>query len=263
MTLPVIPNLPIPPLPVEIPLLMHPVVAHFAIVIPIVVLLLELVNLIVKKRALSVTSLVLIVFMMLIYVALFITGKTDGSEGAILLGDEGLAHFKFHKLLGLYLIYSTAIVFVFKLLAMLVRKPAVKIIFVVVLIGFVGVNMYQGKKGGELVYQFGMNNTALNEANENIEDLNDEIDDLNDELESAKELTCKEVQESIDEILKEEETNEPLPGVKSDENSSVDINNTTEALPVSTEPATKSAQEPAAEPVPEPAAEPMASKDAL
>jgi len=222
--------------------------------------------------------LVFVFFMMLIYVALYITGKTDGSEGAMLLSDEGLAAFKYHKLLGLYLIYSTAIVFVFKLLAMLIQKPAAKIFFVVVLIGFVGVNMYQGKKGGELVYQFGMNNTALNDANENIEDLTDELDDLNDELENAKELTCKEVQESIDVILEEEDANEPLPGVASDHDSVVSDENSTEvapeALPVSTEPTVEPAvepaveptvepaQEPVVEPTMEPAAEPMASKDA-
>jgi uncharacterized membrane protein len=252
MTLPVIPDLPIPPLPIEIPLLMHPVVAHFAIVIPVVVLLLELANLIAKKRAISITSLSFVVLMMVIYVGLFITGKTDGSEGAILLSDEGLADFKAHKLLGLYLIYSTAIIFLFKLVAMLVQKPAAKIFFVVLLIGFVGVNMYQGKEGGELVYKFGMNNAALNEANDKLEEMTYELDDLKAELESAKELTCKEVQESIDEILEEEGAKEALPGIESDENGVIDIENSIETTP----------DEAAPDVAPEPAAEPMASQDA-
>ena len=44
------------PLPFDIPLLMHPPVDHFIIALPLVVLLLEIVNLFIKKRAIGVTS---------------------------------------------------------------------------------------------------------------------------------------------------------------------------------------------------------------
>ncbi|MEA1919521.1 MAG: DUF2231 domain-containing protein [Campylobacterota bacterium] len=205
MTLPEIPSLPIPPLPIEIPLLMHPVVAHFAIAIPVIVLLLELANLFAKRRGISVASLVMIIAMMFIYVALFITGKVDGTEGYIFLSEAGQDEFKEHKLIGLYLIYATAIVAVFKILAMLIQKTAFKIFFVLLLVGFVGVNMYQGKEGGDLVYEFGMNNVALSDAQDQMDELNDEIDELKEQLEAANELTCKEVQESIDQVLEEDE----------------------------------------------------------
>jgi uncharacterized membrane protein len=260
MTLPVIPDLPIPPLPIEIPLLMHPVVVHFAIVIPVIVLLIELANLIAKRRALSITSLSLIILMMVIYVDLFITGKTDGSEGAIFLSDEGLADFKAHKLLGLYLIYSTVIVFIFKLVAMLTQKPALKIFFVVLLLGFVGLNMFQGKEGGELVYKFGMNNAALSDANDKLEEITDELDELKAELEDSKELTCKEVQESIDVILEEEATPEKAQEVQSH----VEDNSTEAAKPivVPNENGAIKIEDNSTKPTPIPASEPIASQEA-
>jgi uncharacterized membrane protein len=215
MTLPVIPDLPIPPLPVEIPLLMHPVVAHFAIAIPAIVLLLELVNLIARKRAISVTSIAFLFLAMFVYVGLFLTGKTDGSEGYALLNETAQADFKAHKLMGLYLIYATAVVFVVKALAMMIKHTAAKVLFIVILIAFVSFNMLQGKSGGNLVYHHGMNVAATSEANELAEDLQDEAEDLNAKIEELTaeveklnvekdNLKCKEVQESIEAVMAQE-----------------------------------------------------------
>lgn len=49
MTLPVI-TLPKVELPFDIPVLLHPAVVHFMIALPVVIILLELINLIMKKR---------------------------------------------------------------------------------------------------------------------------------------------------------------------------------------------------------------------
>ncbi|MBN2824026.1 MAG: hypothetical protein JXQ76_01780, partial [Campylobacterales bacterium] len=56
-----IPNLNIPT--ENIPLLAHPAVVHLAIAIPIIVLLIEVFNTFFKKRALSVTSFLMLMLM--------------------------------------------------------------------------------------------------------------------------------------------------------------------------------------------------------
>jgi len=203
LNLPAIQDLPIPPLPIEIPLLLHPAVAHFAIAIPVVILLLEVINNFLKRRSVSVVSLLLIVLTMIIFVGLFLTGKKDGSEAYALLNEVAQADFKEHKLLGLYLIYATAGIFVLKLLSML-KIGFFRFLFIVGLLGFIGVNMLQGKKGGDLVYTHGINITAVSNAGETIDDLNDEIEELQEEIDTLKEkLTCSEVQESVDAVLAE------------------------------------------------------------
>ncbi|HEY9189883.1 MAG TPA: hypothetical protein VIM88_03375, partial [Sulfurovum sp.] len=90
-------------LPFDIPVLMHPPVDHFAIALPVVILLLELINLVAKKRAVSVLSLFFIVLTVIAVFAAYLTGNVDGKEAFILLSEEGQAELKAHKLLGTYL----------------------------------------------------------------------------------------------------------------------------------------------------------------
>jgi uncharacterized membrane protein len=213
--LPTLPKIEIPQLPFEVPLLMHPAVVHFAIAIPIIVLILELFNLIFKRRALNIITSVLLVTLSVIYLALYVTGKTDGSEAFALFSDEAKTAFKAHVQIGTYLIYSSILLIVFKVMALLFKKPFFKVLYLIVMIAFIGVNLKQGKGGGELVYVHGANVEAMLEASSDVDDLNDELEELQEELDSLKEelstlkeeketLKCKDVQESIDVIMKEE-----------------------------------------------------------
>ena len=72
MNLPPI-NLPKIPKPFEIPQMMHPCVVYFAIALPIVVLLLEIINLIVKKRAIGVISFLLALLALATTITAFMT----------------------------------------------------------------------------------------------------------------------------------------------------------------------------------------------
>jgi len=58
-------------LPFDIPLLMHPPVDHFIIALPVIILLLEVVNLIVKKRAIGVASFFLLILTVVAAVAAY------------------------------------------------------------------------------------------------------------------------------------------------------------------------------------------------
>jgi uncharacterized membrane protein len=158
MELPALPfTLPNITLPFDIPLMMHPPVDHFVIALPFVVLLLELVNLVVKKRAVGVTTFFLLLLTAVAAVAAYITGTTDGKEAFDALSQAGQADLKAHKLLGTYLIFFSVVVLVFKLLSAMIKRGLMKALYFLILILFVATIVKQGKEGGELVYKYGAN----------------------------------------------------------------------------------------------------------
>lgn len=199
MSLPVI-TIPVE-IPFEVPLLLHPVVAHFAIAIPIIVLILEFSNLYFKRRALNVITLSFLVLTVVIFFGLYVTGKTDGSEAFPFLSDAGQGELKEHKLLGIYLVYASVLPLVFKAVAMLIMNKWVKIIYFAVLIIFIGVSLKQGKDGGELVFEHGANVKVVQEYEEKIEEFEDKIDELNEMMESSQQEETS--LESVDEIKTE------------------------------------------------------------
>jgi len=184
MSLPVI-DIPVQ-LPFDVPVLAHPVFVHFAIAIPVIVFLIELVNIKAKNRAVSVMSLFLLTLVMLVYLGVFFTGKADGSEAFALLSPEGKEELEFHKLMGTYLVYATAILFLLKSLAMLVKKSWARDFFLVFLLIFIGVTFKQGKDGGELVYEYGVNVKAVTEVQNRLDDMKYDLDDLRAELKKVK-----------------------------------------------------------------------------
>ena len=173
-------------LPFEIPLLMHPVTVHFAIALPVIALLLEASNIFVKRRCVGVISSILLFLAALIYVAAFFTGKTDGSEAYSLLSSEGKEELKEHKLLGIYLVYGAAAIFVLKLIFAAISSRIAKIIFTIILAVFVGFALKQGKDGGELVYKYGANVQAISSMDDKVMELEDELSTCKQELEKAK-----------------------------------------------------------------------------
>lgn len=182
-------------IPFEVPLLLHPVVVHFAIAIPIIVLVLELFNLYFKRRALNVITVSFLIVLIVIYVGLYITGTTDGKEAYPLLLDAGKEELKEHKLLGIYLVYASLLPVIFKSISLLVMNKWAKIIYLVVLLTFIGISLKQGKDGGELVYEHGANVGAIADSIEKLEDLQYEIEDLTESVD--------EYEEEVDALQKE------------------------------------------------------------
>ena len=174
-------------LPFDAPLLIHPIFVHFAMAIPVIVLLIELVNVKAKKSTVSITSLFLLTLLMVVYIGTFFTGKVDGSEAFSLLGAEAKDELKEHKLLGTYMVYATAVLFLFKVFAMLVKQNWSRNIFLSLLILFIATAFKQGKDGGELVYEYGVNVKATTKLQNRVDDMQYDIDDLKAELKKAKE----------------------------------------------------------------------------
>jgi len=182
MTLPEI-VLPKVVLPFDIPILLHPIVIHFIIALPIIVLLLELVNLIIKKKAVGGVSFFLLLLTLVAAIGAYFTGLTDAKEAYSTLGEAAKEDLVNHKLLGAYVLLGSGVIFLLKLLSMTGNK-ALKALYVLALIAFVVLLFKQGKEGGELVYEHGLNV-------EQVETLNDNISDLKDDLENAKKEVTK------------------------------------------------------------------------
>ena len=186
MTLPAL-SIPEIPLPFEIAELIHPAIVHFAIAIPVVVLLLELYNLGVKRRSISLFSLLLLVIVAVAMFGSYVTGGIDGKATWDILSADGQAELKAHKLLGVYLVYASLALVVLKLLFMAIQKTVAKVLFILILGGFIAVTLNQGKEGGELVYKYGANSEAVADAQSTIEDLMEEQDELKEKLSELKE----------------------------------------------------------------------------
>ncbi len=181
------------PLPFDIPVLMHPPVDHFLIALPIIVLLLEIINLFAKKKTIGVISFFLIFLMVVVAIVAYLTGSTDGKEAFDALTQAGQADLKAHKILGTYLMLASGVVFIFKLLSAMIQRGLMKALFLFVLIFFVAGILKQGKEGGELVYKYGANvapakaySDLMFTINDDMED-DDTIADLKEELAPEKE----------------------------------------------------------------------------
>ncbi len=177
MELPAI-TLPKVELPFDIPVLLHPAVDHFLIALPVVILLIELMNLVMRKKAVGGVSFFLILLTVIASIGAYFTGLVDGKEAYPALSEAAKAALSEHKLLGTYLMLASGVVLLFKLLSMLSGKGIIRGLYILILIAFVAGIFEQGKEGGELVYKYGMNV-------EQVKVLDDELFDLKEELEEA------------------------------------------------------------------------------
>ncbi len=200
MELPAI-KIPEIPLPFDVPVLYHPPVDHFIIALPIVVLLLEIINLIAKKRAIGVVSFFLIILTVVAAVAAYFTGVTDGKEAWDLLSQAGQTELKEHKLLGTYLMLASSAVLVFKLLSAMIQRGLMKALFMLILILFVIGILKQGKEGGDLVYKYGANVKIVKTMDGELFDCKDDLSDY-----VAEEKEAEEEAKKADETKKVEET---------------------------------------------------------
>lgn len=200
MELPAI-SLPSIELPFDIPVLLHPPVDHFAIALPVVVLLLELINLVVKRRSLSVVSLFVMVVATLAVAAAYLTGSVDGKEAFDALSEAGQDELKGHKLLGTYLLIASAIVLVVKLLSMMLSRTWMKTLYMLLLVALVAGMFKQGEEGGELVYEYGANV-------ERVKTLDDKLFDCEEALEEAAPETQEEPETEVPSDVKQPDTNQ-------------------------------------------------------
>ncbi len=153
MTLPDI-SIPIPALDkILVPELIHPFVIHFAIALPVVIIILEFINLFARRKLLGFISFFFMVLFSVVLLGAYLTGTTDAKLLSS-LGGEALETLKQHKMEGIYLFYASLVLIVIKLLSVMVRKVGVKILFILFLLVFSAVLANVALKGTKLVYKY-------------------------------------------------------------------------------------------------------------
>lgn len=175
MTLPEI-ILPKIVLPFDIPVLLHPVMIHFLVALPVVILLLELINLMMKKKAVGGVSFFLLILTAMAAIGAYFAGLVDAKEAYPSLNEIAKSTLVEHKLLGTYLMLGSVVLLFLKLLAMTGNK-VLKALYMFALIAFVVLVLKQAKMGAELVYVHGLNVQAVKTLDDKIFDLEDALED--------------------------------------------------------------------------------------
>jgi len=166
------------PVSETLPLLLHPVVVHLAVVLPLIILILELINLITKRKALSLSVYLLFVLLIAVFLAAYATGLADGKEAAAFLDDEGKEALKGHRILGGYLLYLAVLPLAMKVVTLAVKKGWSRTVYALSLVLLIALTFYQAKKGGELVYDFGANVGSQQIMQERVEQFEDAMEEL-------------------------------------------------------------------------------------
>jgi uncharacterized membrane protein len=199
----------------QIPAIVHPPLVHFAIVLPIMIVLLEIVNIIVKMgatpeepkgRGVSALSFLLVLAMVVIFSVAYLSGSVDGKAAWDSLSQAGQSELKEHKLIGTYLVYGSVALLLFKLFSFVGAKA--RVLFLLLAIAFAAGTLKQGKDGGELVYKYGANVEAMKLCDEERFDLKDDLESCE---EDAKKAPAKAPSDSV---AKEESAAIADPAVK-------------------------------------------------
>lgn len=183
MNLPVI-DIPIT-LPIELPALAHAPLVHFAIAIPVLILILEFLNTFMKKRAISGVTFSLLIFVAVVLFGAYFTGKVDASNAFDALSADGKDLIKTHKLFGAYLFYTSLILVALKVFN-LTKLSFFKGLYILVLILFVAATLNQGNMGGKLVYTHGANVELVTSSQDELFDLKEENEELQESIDNLK-----------------------------------------------------------------------------
>ncbi len=154
-----LPPLSIPdfPLPFTIPEMMHPAIVHFAVALPVVILLLEIINLAARRKSIGAISFVLLVLMAAVYLGAYLTGSVDADKAKDLLSPEAKTLFDTHQNGGIWLVYGTAVILLLKLISAGVKKFPARIVFLAALGVFFWGTTGVVQKGCALTYKHGVN----------------------------------------------------------------------------------------------------------
>jgi len=154
--------------PFEIPHMIHPFFVHLTIALPIVIIILELINLAYRRRTIGILSFFFMLLLSTILLLTYFTGLTDANLAKDFLTAEAKEALLAHKQLGIYLVYTSLLVLTFKLISVIVKKTIIRVLFFLVIIVFFIAVLNEGKKGGELVYKYGVNVKAVQTAKHSI-----------------------------------------------------------------------------------------------
>ena len=161
--------------------MLHPAAAHFAVVLPIISLVIGLAYLYKPSELMSKISTRFMVFATIFLVIAFFTGKNDGGEVYKFLSGEGRLLLIEHKTFGLYLAIAMGIATAIKFFGCFKSFFKAEILAVVLLALISGGVMYQGKIGGELTYNYGAHVLKHSDGMDCLADPEEFLEDEDDE----------------------------------------------------------------------------------
>ena len=162
--------------------MLHPAAAHFAVVLPILSLVLGIAYLIKPSDLMSKISTRFMVGATIFLVIAFFTGKEDGGATWILLSAEGKALLVQHKDLGLYLAIAMGVATLIKFYGCFESNIKAEIFAIVLIAIIAGATLFQGKMGVELTYTHGANVELHSDGMDCLEEMaEDEEDEEDDE----------------------------------------------------------------------------------
>ncbi len=164
--------------------MLHPAVAHFAISLPIISLVLGLLYLFKPSEIMSKISTRFLVFGALFVIVAYFSGKEEAKEVFSTLSSDGKADLIEHAKLALYLAIGMGLTAVIKMFGCLKKMFKVELGAIVLLLVLSGAILFQGKLGGELTFEHGAHvakyvdgQKCLKEAAEMADDDEDEDED--------------------------------------------------------------------------------------
>lgn len=135
--------------------LLHPPLVHFAIVLPIVALFVQIAYSVSNNYLYSQWASRVLIIAALFMLGAWYTGGLEGQDVYPLLNDAGQSALKQHKNIGLYLMIITIILALIKFIACKSRNVVLETIVLVGLLGISSGLAYQGLLGGDVVYKYG------------------------------------------------------------------------------------------------------------
>lgn len=205
----------------SLPFHMHPAIVHFAVSLPIIILLIEIFNLFPKRRIVDIITFGLFGMLLLVLIGVYISGLVDGKEAFELLDSKSQEALKSHKILGTYIIlFGLTFVALLKSLSLITNKIYYKIVYILILIVFVVAILKQGKDGGELVSAYGVNVQKVKVLEDELFNLQMQYEDLNNSfklLKAKENNTTLDINTTVPKSLKDiNATVAPMPLAKKD-----------------------------------------------
>jgi uncharacterized membrane protein len=153
---------------------------HFVIALPVIIFLIESVNLVLRRKSLDVVTIGLLILLLVFLLGAYIAGVTDGKEAWDYLDENGQAALKAHKTFGVYIIlFGFTSVAIFKTISLISNGMIFNILYMLILALFVVLILKQGKDGGELVNTHGVNVDKVKMLDDKLFDLQSLYEDLN------------------------------------------------------------------------------------
>lgn len=163
--------------------MLHPAIAHFAISLPIISLILGAAYLYKPTELMSKISTRFFVFAAIFLIAAFFSGKNDGSEVYMLISGAGQKLLIQHKDLGLYLTIAMGIAAAIKFFGCMKQNFKAEVASVILVAVIAAGILYQGKMGGELTFTYGAHVKDYAKGMECVDDPEDYLDSLEEDKE--------------------------------------------------------------------------------